>query len=87
MVVLAVVLAFGGGDQYLGSLLAHPWAADVSVLSALWIESPSYGTIAERRALYRGRRAPRRGRSIRHEAPAQGVVNHAEAARKANSKR
>ena len=37
MVVLAVVLAFGGGDQYLGSLLAHPWAADVSVLSAPWL--------------------------------------------------
>jgi Family of unknown function (DUF6518) len=41
-VVLAVVLAFafGGADQYLGSLLAHPWAADVSLLSAPWLLLP-----------------------------------------------
>lgn len=38
-VVLALVLAaaFGAGDQYLGSLSAHPWAADVSLLSAPWL--------------------------------------------------
>src|SRR5581483_3125 len=29
--------AFGAGDQYLGSLQAHPWAADVSLLSAPWL--------------------------------------------------
>jgi hypothetical protein len=42
VVVLAVVLAFafGGADQYLGSLLAHPWAADVSLLSAPWLALP-----------------------------------------------
>jgi hypothetical protein len=41
-VVLTVVLAFafGGADQYLGSLLAHPWAADVSLLSAPWLVLP-----------------------------------------------
>lgn len=38
-VVIALVLsaAFGAGDQYLGSLSAHPWAADVSLLSAPWL--------------------------------------------------
>jgi hypothetical protein len=42
VVVLALVLAFafGGADQYLGSLLAHPWAADVSLLSAPWLVLP-----------------------------------------------
>jgi hypothetical protein len=41
-VVLAVLLAFvfGGADQYLGSLLGHPWAADVSLLSAPWLALP-----------------------------------------------
>ena len=41
-VVLAVVLAFafGAADQYLGSLLAHPWAADASLLSAPWLALP-----------------------------------------------
>jgi hypothetical protein len=40
MVVLLALLfaaAFGAGDQYLGSLSAHPWAADVSLLSAPWL--------------------------------------------------
>ncbi len=39
VVVVALVLAalFGGGDQYLGSLSWHPWAADVSLLSAPWL--------------------------------------------------
>jgi hypothetical protein len=30
-------VAFGGADQYLGSLSAHPWGADVSLLSAPWL--------------------------------------------------
>ena len=39
VVVVALVLSglFGGGDQYLGSLSWHPWAADVSLLSAPWL--------------------------------------------------
>ncbi len=39
MVVLALVLAlaFGAGDQYLGSMSWHPWAADISLLSAPWL--------------------------------------------------
>ena len=39
VVVIALVLsvAFGAGDQYLGSMSWHPWAADVSLLSAPWI--------------------------------------------------
>src|SRR5690349_1793890 len=41
-VALAFVLAaaFGAGDQYLGSLSWHPWAADVSLLSAPWLVLP-----------------------------------------------
>ena len=35
-VALVVAAVFGAGDQYLGSLSAHPWAADVSLLSAPW---------------------------------------------------
>ncbi|MGN6472289.1 MAG: DUF6518 family protein [Mycobacteriales bacterium] len=36
---IALVLAavFGGADQYLGSFSAHPWMADVSLLSAPWL--------------------------------------------------
>jgi hypothetical protein len=40
IVVAAALVAaalFGGGDQYLGSLSWHPWAADVSLLSAPWL--------------------------------------------------
>lgn len=37
LVALLLALAFGGADQYLGSLSAHPWAADVSLLSAPWL--------------------------------------------------
>ena len=39
IVVAALLLAalFGGGDQYLGSMSWHPWAADVSLLSAPWL--------------------------------------------------
>lgn len=42
VVVLALVLsaAFGAGDQYLGSLSALPWGADVSLLSAPWLVLP-----------------------------------------------
>jgi hypothetical protein len=35
--VLILAAVFGGADQYLGSLAAHPWAADVSLLSAPWL--------------------------------------------------
>ena len=34
---LALAAAFGAGDQYLGSMSWHPWAADVSLLSAPWL--------------------------------------------------
>jgi hypothetical protein len=34
---LLLALAFGAGDQYLGSMSWHPWAADVSLLSAPWL--------------------------------------------------
>ena len=34
---LVLALGFGGADQYLGSLSAHPWATDVSLLSAPWL--------------------------------------------------
>src|SRR6185437_13712871 len=36
-VALVLALAFGAGDQYLGSMSWHPWAADVSLLSAPWL--------------------------------------------------
>lgn len=47
-IVLAVTIAlalllsfvFGGVDQYLGSFSAHPWMADVSLLSAPWVVLP-----------------------------------------------
>ena len=35
--VLVLSAVFGAGDQYLGSLSAHPWAANVSLLSAPWL--------------------------------------------------
>jgi hypothetical protein len=39
VLALALLLsaAFGAADQYLGSFSAHPWAADVSLLSAPWL--------------------------------------------------
>jgi hypothetical protein len=39
IVAFALVLAaaFGGTDQYLGSMPWHPWAADISLLSAPWL--------------------------------------------------
>jgi hypothetical protein len=37
VVALVLALAFGAADQYLGSLSAHHWAADVSLLSAPWL--------------------------------------------------
>jgi hypothetical protein len=42
VIALALVLsaAFGAGDQYLGSLSAHPWGADISLLSAPWLLLP-----------------------------------------------
>ncbi len=36
-IVLALAAGFGGADQYLGSFSAHPWMADVSLLSAPWL--------------------------------------------------
>src|SRR5437763_15454608 len=36
-VALALAVMFGGTDQYLGSLSGHPWATDVSLLSAPWL--------------------------------------------------
>ncbi|HWC34078.1 MAG TPA: hypothetical protein VG650_04530 [Mycobacteriales bacterium] len=36
-VALILAAAFGGADQYLGSFSAHPWMADVSLLSAPWL--------------------------------------------------
>jgi hypothetical protein len=35
-----VGLGFGGIDQYLGSLSAHPWLVDSSLLSAPWLLLP-----------------------------------------------
>jgi hypothetical protein len=37
VVTLAASTVFGGVDQYLGSFSAHPWASDVSLLSAPWL--------------------------------------------------
>jgi uncharacterized protein DUF6518 len=35
--MLVLAAAFGAADQYLGSLSAHPWGADISLLSAPWL--------------------------------------------------
>jgi hypothetical protein len=40
LAVLLFALAFGGADQYLGSISAHPWLADISLLSAPWLAVP-----------------------------------------------
>jgi uncharacterized membrane protein (UPF0136 family) len=42
VIAVTVVLAaiFGAADQYVGSLSAHPWGADVSGLSAPWLVLP-----------------------------------------------
>lgn len=37
ILVLVLSAAFGAGDQYLGSLISHPWGADVASLSAPWL--------------------------------------------------
>ena len=52
LVGLALVLAaaFGAGDQYLGSLSAHPWGADVSLLSAPWLVLPFLAGATQREA-------------------------------------
>jgi hypothetical protein len=39
-VALVLALVFGGVDQYLGSFSAHPWLADVSLMSAPWLALP-----------------------------------------------
>jgi hypothetical protein len=36
-VALLAAAAFGAADQYLGSFSAHPWATQVSLLSAPWL--------------------------------------------------
>jgi len=35
--VLLLAAAFGAGDQYLDSLVHHPWGADIASLSAPWL--------------------------------------------------
>jgi hypothetical protein len=40
LLAIALAFSFGAADQYLGSVLAHPWAADVSLLSAPWLVLP-----------------------------------------------
>lgn len=37
LLVLGFAALFGGADQYLGSLSAHPWAPEASLLSAPWL--------------------------------------------------
>jgi hypothetical protein len=39
-ITLVLALLLGAADQYLGSLSAHPWGADVSGLSAPWLVLP-----------------------------------------------
>lgn len=50
-VFVAVVLsaAFGAGDQYLGSLVHHPWGADVASLSAPWLLVAFLGGASQRK--------------------------------------
>lgn len=37
LLALVVSAAFGAADQYLGSLVRHPWGAEVASLSAPWL--------------------------------------------------
>lgn len=37
LVVISLAALLGGADQYIGSLSAHPWATEVSLLSAPWV--------------------------------------------------
>lgn len=37
VVALLLTAVYGAASQYLGSFSAHPWAADVSLLSAPWL--------------------------------------------------
>jgi Family of unknown function (DUF6518) len=39
-IALALAFVFGAADQYLGSLSAHPWAVEASLLSAPWLVLP-----------------------------------------------
>lgn len=52
VLLLAVIVgaAFGGADQYLGSLSAIAWGADVSLLSAPWLLLPFVFGCTQRRA-------------------------------------
>jgi|SRR5579885_3328542 len=45
---LALAFVFGAADQYVGSLSAHPWGADVSQLSAPWLVLPFLVGAAQR---------------------------------------
>ena len=40
LVILLISAAFGAADQYVGSLAAHSWAVEVSLLSAPWLLLP-----------------------------------------------
>jgi hypothetical protein len=50
VVSLVLALAFGAADQYLGSLSAHPWATEASLLSAPWLVLPFVAGSTQRTA-------------------------------------
>jgi len=50
LLTLLLATAFGAADQYLGSLSAHPWGADVSGLSAPWLVLPFLAGMTQERA-------------------------------------
>jgi hypothetical protein len=58
---LLAALAFAAGDQCLGSMSWHPWAADVSLLSAPWLVVAFLAGWAQR--------DPRRGALLASRAP------------------
>jgi hypothetical protein len=45
---LALAALFGAGDQYLGSFSAHPWMAEISLLSAPWLVLPFVAGLTQR---------------------------------------
>ena len=49
-VALLLALVFGAADQYLGSLSAHPWAVEASLLSAPWLVLPFVAGLTQRAA-------------------------------------
>lgn len=48
--MLVGAAAFGAADQYLGSLAAHPWAVEVSLLAAPWLLLPFLAGCTQRAA-------------------------------------